>query len=58
VSPGFVVSNLRGTSEEERSGWGGAGDPAVSGQLILEILEGERDGDVGKFVWTEGVHPW
>ena len=27
VCPGFVRSNLRGQSEEARSGWGKAGDP-------------------------------
>ena len=29
MSPGFVVSNLRGTSEELRSGWGKAGPARV-----------------------------
>lgn len=58
VCPGFVVSNLRGTSEEARTGWGKAGDPEVSGRLILSIIEGKRDGDDGKFVWTDGVYPW
>ena len=56
--PGFVVSNLRGTSEEERTGWGGAGDPMVSGQLMLSIIQGERDADVGRNVHKDGVHPW
>ena len=58
VSPVFVISNLRGTSEEERSGWGVAGDPMVSGQTILSILQGERDADVGKFVTKDGIYPW
>lgn len=58
VSPGFVVSNLRGTTEEERSGWGGAQDAKVSGDMILNILRGERDGDIGKLVIKDGVYPW
>ncbi|KAH6665387.1 short chain dehydrogenase/reductase [Halenospora varia] len=58
VCPGFVVSNLRGPSEEARTGWGKAGDPEVSGRLVLSIIEGKRDSDDGKFVWTDGTYPW
>ncbi|KAF2491252.1 short chain dehydrogenase/reductase [Lophium mytilinum] len=58
MSPGFVRSNLRGTSEEARSGWGRAGDPEVSGELVLSIVEGKRDGDVGLFVHRDGVYSW
>jgi NAD(P)-dependent dehydrogenase (short-subunit alcohol dehydrogenase family) len=56
--PGFVVSNLRGPSEDARTGWGKAGDPAVSGQALLDIIEGRRDVDEGKFVHKDGVYPW
>ena len=58
MSPGFVRSNLRGSSEEARSGWGKAGDPAVSGQILLDIVQGKRDADVGRFVHKDGVYPW
>ena len=58
MTPGFVVSNLRGTSEEERSGWGGAGDPDTAGKAILDIIEGRREGDAGKFLTRDGVYPW
>ena len=58
VSPGFVISNLRGTSEETRTGWGGAGDPIVAGELVLSILEGKRDSDVGCLVHKDGVYTW
>lgn len=58
VSPGFVRSNLRGTSEEQRSGWGQAGDPESSGELILSVVKGERDADVGCLVHKDGVFPW
>lgn len=34
MSPGFVRSNLRGSSEGAWSGWSRAGDPEVSGELI------------------------
>lgn len=58
VCPGFVRSNLRGESEEARSGAGQAGDPEVSGQMILNIIQGNRDADVGKFVHKDGTYPW
>jgi NAD(P)-dependent dehydrogenase (short-subunit alcohol dehydrogenase family) len=40
MSPGFVRSNLRGTSEEARSGWGRAGNSDVSGEIVLSIVRG------------------
>lgn len=58
VCPGFVRSNLRGQSEEARSGWGKAGDPQVAGKTILSVIQGERDADAGKFVQNDGVYPW
>ena len=58
MSPGFVRSNLRGPSEEARSGWGKAGDPQDSGQIVLDIVQGKRDADVGRFVHKDGVYPW
>ena len=58
MCPGFVVSNLRGTDDEAKSGWGNAGDPLVSGKTVLSIIQGERDADAGKFVHKDGVYPW
>jgi NAD(P)-dependent dehydrogenase (short-subunit alcohol dehydrogenase family) len=58
MSPGFVRSNLRGTSEEERSGWGGAGDPEGSGEIVLGIVQGKRDAEVGCLVHKDGIYPW
>ena len=58
MSPGFVRSNLRGSSDEARSGWGKAGDPEVSGETILSILQGKRDGDKGLLIYKDGVYPW
>ena len=58
MSPGFVVSNLRGTSEELRSGWGKAGPATVPGEFMLSILNGERDEDVGKLIRKDGVDDW
>lgn len=56
--PGLVVSNLRGKTEEARGGWGMAGDPKVPGQGILNVIEGNRDDVVGKFVHNNGVYEW
>ena len=58
VCPGLVRSYLRGHSEEEVSSGGRAGDPAVSGQLILDVIEGKRDADVGRLIHKDGVYPW
>lgn len=58
MCPGFVVSNLRGKSEEARNGGGLATSPVVSGETMLSIIEGKRDPDVGKFVHKDGVYPW
>ncbi|KAH7305517.1 short chain dehydrogenase/reductase [Stachybotrys elegans] len=58
LCPGFVVSNLRGSSEEARTGWGGAGDPENSARLILSIIRGERDADADKLISVDGFHTW
>lgn len=58
MCPGFVVSNLRGTTDEARTGRGMAGDPEVSANVLLRIIEGERDADEGRVVHKDGVHPW
>lgn len=58
VCPGLVESNLRGRGKQEVTAQGRAGNPEVSGRTILQIMEGERDADVGKFVHKDGVYPW
>lgn len=58
VCPGLVRSNLRGTEEHQVNAGGRAGDPDVSGRLILSIVEGKRDADVGKLVHKDGVWDW
>lgn len=58
ISPGFVISNLRGTSEELRTGWGKASPASESGNFVLSILDGHRDADVGKLIRRDGVDKW
>ncbi|KAH6979289.1 hypothetical protein EDB82DRAFT_568151 [Fusarium venenatum] len=38
--------------------WSGAGYPATGGELILKVIEGEKDEDVGKVVSQDGVQEW
>ena len=48
VGPGFLATNLGG-SKEKIAAMGG-GHPNVGGRMIRAVVEGERDGDVGKIV--------
>ncbi|KAF2105791.1 short chain dehydrogenase/reductase [Lophiotrema nucula] len=58
LSPGFFESGLRGNSEEARTGWGKAGSAEVPASVVLSILRGDRDDDVGRFVHEGGVYEW
>lgn len=56
--PGLVRSKLRGDSEDAVSAQGHAGDPMESGKAIMEVIVGQRDEDVGKFIHKGGCYPW
>jgi NAD(P)-dependent dehydrogenase (short-subunit alcohol dehydrogenase family) len=56
VSPGFLATGLGGNKEQLLKA--GAEDPSIGGKLIRAVLEGERDGDVGKVVNGPGVQPF
>ncbi|OBS19068.1 hypothetical protein FPOA_10792 [Fusarium poae] len=56
VNPGFLATGLGGNPELLKSA--GAGDPATGGELILKVIEGEKDEDVGKVVGQNGVQEW
>ncbi|XEU95905.1 hypothetical protein FSHL1_001190 [Fusarium sambucinum] len=56
VNPGFLATGLGGNPELLKSA--GAGDPATGGELILKVIEGEKDEDVGKVVSQDGVQEW
>jgi NAD(P)-dependent dehydrogenase (short-subunit alcohol dehydrogenase family) len=58
VCPGLVRSNLRGKGEEDVSAGGRAGDPIIPAEMILSIIEGKRDADVGKFLRDDRVLSW
>lgn len=36
----------------------GAIDPAVGGQFVVDVVEGQRDADVGKAIRRNMVQPW
>jgi len=57
VSPGFLATGL-GAGKEFNAKMG-AKDPADAGEFIKTVVEGARDGDVGKVVMAGGVvQPW
>ena len=58
ICPGFVVSNLRGTSAEQRNPRGTAEDPKTSAELVLSILRGEREADKACMIGRTEAHPW
>lgn len=52
--PGFTVSNLGPHNTKEN----GAKPVADGASPLVDILEGKRDDDVGKFLHNTGVYPW
>ncbi|KAJ9641164.1 hypothetical protein H2204_002842 [Knufia peltigerae] len=57
--PGFVVTNLSGAENRDRRVSMGAQSSETSAKGLREIVEGVRDGEVGKFVGREGsTFPW
>lgn len=56
ISPGYLATGLGGN--KERNVQRGAIDPAIGGRFVKDVLEGKRDGDVGKVIQREIVQPW
>ena len=48
VGPGFLTTNLGGIKEKVAAM--GGRHPNIGGRMIRGVVEGERDGDVGKIV--------
>jgi len=53
VGPGFLETDLGGRRDLAREM--GAGDASVGGEFIREVVEGERDADVGRIVVKDGI---
>lgn len=56
INPGFLATNLGNSREKLKAV--GAGDPSLGGILIKQVIEGERDSDVGRVIRTDGVQPF
>ncbi|GKT50439.1 short-chain-enoyl-CoA hydratase [Colletotrichum spaethianum] len=56
ISPGFLATGLGGNPELLKKM--GAGEPSQGGILIKQVVEGERDADVGKVVNKDGIQSW
>ena len=58
--PGYVVSDLAGMRQAKMDQ--GAAMPDVSARGLLDIAEGKRDADAGKFLHnrggSDGLYPW
>jgi NAD(P)-dependent dehydrogenase (short-subunit alcohol dehydrogenase family) len=57
ISPGFLATGL-GSGNGEQMKKLGALDPSVGGEFIQSVVEGARDGDVGKVILSSGIQPW
>ncbi|KAF7113799.1 hypothetical protein CNMCM5793_004854 [Aspergillus hiratsukae] len=57
ISPGFLATGLVGTTPDEMKK-NGAEDADVAGPFIRSVLEGTRDGDVGRVIRREGLQEW
>lgn len=56
ISPGLLATGLGGDTEFLKRM--GAADPSVAGPFIRNVVEGERDGDVGKVLTRDGIQGW
>lgn len=56
ISPGFLATGLGGSAEATKAL--GAGDPALGGNFIKDVVEGKRDADVGKIIQRDIIQPW
>lgn len=56
LCPGWVATNLGGDAEREKAR--GAGKPEDGAKVIVSVIEGRRDGEVGKVVFDGGVREW
>ncbi|KAI1199837.1 NAD(P)-binding protein [Nemania serpens] len=57
VSPGFLATGLGGIGVDNLK-QAGALDPAVGGHFLKDVIEGQRDHDVGKVIRKSMIQPW
>jgi len=56
ISPGFLATGLGAGVETNKSL--GAQDPETVGPFVKSVLDGQRDGDVGKVILGDRVQAW
>lgn len=56
ISPGFLATGLGGDQEMNKKM--GAQDPKIGANLVRDVVEGQRDQDIGKVVRRNDVQPW
>jgi NAD(P)-dependent dehydrogenase (short-subunit alcohol dehydrogenase family) len=56
VAPGFLETDLGGMREMAKKM--GTGPASLGGKIMREVVEGERDADVGKLIDKNGVMEW
>ncbi|KAI2615407.1 NAD(P)-binding protein [Hypoxylon sp. NC1633] len=57
ISPGFLATGLGGIGAERLKQMG-ALDPSKGGQFVRDVVQGKRDGDVGKVIRADMIQPW
>lgn len=53
VGPGMLAMDLGKMKEQAKEV-----HPSIGGRLLRSVVEGERDGDVGKIVLRDGISSW
>jgi NAD(P)-dependent dehydrogenase (short-subunit alcohol dehydrogenase family) len=56
VDPGFLATDFSGDADRVRQM--GALEPETGAEVLLGVIKGEKDADVGKSVGAWGVNPW
>lgn len=56
ISPGFLATGLGAGQDANKKM--GAGDPAIGGNFIKDVVEGKRDQDAGKVIRASNIQPW
>ncbi|RMJ18428.1 hypothetical protein BHE90_001307 [Fusarium euwallaceae] len=56
ISPGFLATGLGGNTEALKK-MGGM-DPSIGGNFVKDVIEGKRDGDVGRVIVRDGIQAW
>ena len=56
VAPGFLATDFAGPADDMRRM--GAIEPEHGAEIIVKVVLGDRDADVGRVVDADGVQDW